>query len=830
MSEVGGLRDRYLDVIRDSVLDLPHLEDEVRIGYLLGLPPGADPDPEVLRDPFRSLATRYQRLLQERRAGRSTLGLGVGKLGTVPYADCGIPALDQVRAIVRTVAEEGLSGDLAICGVGRGGTAVFLRACLEAFGLGGRTMWLVDRFAAGSTSAESGLASGDVQADLHQVREAMDRFGLLDASTRFVQGELDASTVEAPAGPLSLLYLGPNLGADLVPVLSRLLGRMEPGGFVVVEGAGALVERRLRDVQERLGMEAQVDRVDSHVVRWQVGRSTRRTPSIEATSNIHRIPIIAPRGSGHVDLTVIVIVYNMKREAVRTLTSLTRAYQRGIDDLDYEVIVIDNGSAADQKLTAEGVASYGPEFRLVDMGPDAPGSPTPAMNHGLSLSRGDVVAFMVDGAHVLTPGVIRTALKGMEAHEPAVVAVQQWYVGPGQQSDAGVIGYDQAQEDLLFQGIRWPMDGYRLFDIGHFIGDRDWFDAVIESNCIFAPRSLYEQVGGVDDSFDMPSGGYVNLELWERLHAHPGVTPVTLLGEGTFHQFHGGITTNVQSEAERRSRIHAFRVHYEAMRGRALTGVTEPMQYIGAMGTKAAQRTRSRQPTLEEFLGHRDPVGGTEEDPVWMPEALKTIATEALWNQQTWRETTWLGLPVRRYPTDLQSAQEIITDVVPGAVVLVADDDGLAGRGMFVASVLDGLGGGKVVLVGPPGFEPPSHPRIEATEVGVDHPDFGASLGAHVDGTGVLAFVALGRAARVDRAFDAVAGFVEPGSYVVVENTILNGRPVVPDFGPGPHEAVAGILQRYEDFVPDARRERYGVTFNQGGYLARVRPPSSSGG
>ncbi len=613
-------------------------------------------------------------------------------------------------------------------------------------------------------------------------------------------------------------------------VLSRLLPRMEPGGFVIVEGAGPMVERRLAGVQRRLGMEAPLQRVDSNVVCWQVERSDRPAPPVETTSNIHRIPIIAPRDGDHIDLTVIVILYNMKREAARTLTSLTRAYQRGMDDLGYEVIVIDNGSAPDQKLTAEGVASYGPEFRLVDMGPDAPRSPTPAMNLGLRLSRGDVVAFMVDGAHVLTPGVISTALKGMDAHEPAVVAVQQWYVGPGQQSDAGVIGYDQEREDLLFQAIRWPRDGYRLFEIGHFIGDRDWFDAVLESNCIFAPRALYEQVGGVDDSFDMPSGGYVNLELWERLHAHPGVTPVTLLGEGTFHQFHGGITTNVQSEAERRSRIQAFRSHYEAMRGRPLTGVTDPMQYVGAMETKAARRTRSRQPTLEAFAAHRDPVSGTEEGPVWMADALKSAATEALWQEQTWRETTWLGLPMRRYPTDIQAAQEITSEVAPEVVVLVADDDGLAGRAAFAASVLDGLGRGRVVLVGPPGFEPPSHPRIEATEVGVDSPGFEASLASHVGGAGALAFIALGRPVRVVRAFDAVQRFVEPGSYIVVENTVLNGRPVVADFGPGPHEAVTGILERYDDFVPDVRRERYGVTFNRGGYLVRVHPPATAGG
>ena len=87
---------------------------------------------------------------------------------------------------------------------------------------------------------------------------------------------------------------------------------------------------------------------------------------------------------------------------------------------------------------------------------------------------------MIDGAHVLTPGVLRFGLAGLRTYAPAIVATQQWYVGPGQQGDAIDDGYDTAYEDRLFDTIDWPHDGYRLFDIGHFIGDRDWLDGVWE--------------------------------------------------------------------------------------------------------------------------------------------------------------------------------------------------------------------------------------------------------------------------------------------------------------------------------------------------------------
>lgn len=41
-------------------------------------------------------------------------------------------------------------------------------------------------------------------------------------------------------------------------------------------------------------------------------------------------------------LSVVVITHNMRREAERTLLSLSTAYQKGVEASEYEVIVIDN--------------------------------------------------------------------------------------------------------------------------------------------------------------------------------------------------------------------------------------------------------------------------------------------------------------------------------------------------------------------------------------------------------------------------------------------------------------------------------------------------------
>jgi cephalosporin hydroxylase len=67
----------------------------------------------------------------------------------------------------------------------------------------------------------------------------------------------------------------------------------------------------------------------------------------------------------------------------------------------------------------------------------------------------------------------------------------------------------------------------------------------------------------------------------------------------------------------------------------------------------------------------------------------------------------------------------------------------------------------------------------------------------------------------------AYAPLVRPGSYVIVEDTNLNGHPVERDHGSGPAEAAAEFLERNDAFVRDERRERLLLTFNPGGYLKK---------
>ena len=264
------------------------------------------------------------------------------------------------------------------------------------------------------------------------------------------------------------------------------------------------------------------------------------------------------------------------------------------------MLVIDNGSPEGTKLTDGMVSGFGSEFRLIDMGPDAPPSPVAALNRGIDACQGDMVALMIDGAHMLTPGVLSHAMAATRAYGPAMVTTQPFHLGPGQQGTTMGDGYNQDTEDGLLADIEWPSDGYRLFDIGVFQEDRDWFDPLWESNCLFVPKVNLQQSGGYDVRFDEPGGGFANLELYERCGTDPSLRHVTILGEGSFHQIHGGTTTNQASAEQRAALIEQYAERYRELKGRSFTGPRATVHYVGSIETNT-RRTKARPMTPQRL-------------------------------------------------------------------------------------------------------------------------------------------------------------------------------------------------------------------------------------
>lgn len=292
-------------------------------------------------------------------------------------------------------------------------------------------------------------------------------------------------------------------------------------------------------------------------------------------------------------LSVIVISYDMPREIPRTLRSLSRSYQVGAKDLAYEVLLIDNGSP--RPLDASIWTGIDVPVRLFHM-KNASSSPARAINFALQESKGEIICLMIDGAHILTPGVFRMALSGYKAFQNAVVAIRYFYLGMEAQTISIARGYDKLAEDNLLEKIQWPTDGYRLYEIGTPLPSGGslptWFNRMFESNCLFMKRAVFEALGGADERFDYPGGGFVNLDIFKRAVEFPGTTPVQIVGEGSFHQLHGGVTTNVH-EDERKARLDMYRAQYARIRSHDTLTADVPFIYMGHMPTPASNITAS---------------------------------------------------------------------------------------------------------------------------------------------------------------------------------------------------------------------------------------------
>ena len=262
-------------------------------------------------------------------------------------------------------------------------------------------------------------------------------------------------------------------------------------------------------------------------------------------------------------LSVVVIAYDMARELPRTLQTLSASFQRDIAAEDYEVIVVDNGSAtpADEALCRQLCPNA--VFHTLA---DAPPSPVAAINLGLGLARGALVGVCIDGARMFSPRLLATALDAARLHPRPVIGTLAFHLGQDVQSRSVANGYDQQVEDALLASVDWVADGYQLFSISVPASSSSlgWFTLPAETNALFLSREHWQSLGGYDPAFVAPGGGLVNLDTWARACADPGGRVILLLGEATFHQVHGGIATNSPV-----SKWKSFHDEYVRVRGTA---------------------------------------------------------------------------------------------------------------------------------------------------------------------------------------------------------------------------------------------------------------------
>jgi len=189
----------------------------------------------------------------------------------------------------------------------------------------------------------------------------------------------------------------------------------------------------------------------------------------------------------------------------------------------------------------------------------------------------------------------------------------------------------------------------------------------------------------------------------------------------------------------------------------------------------------------------------------------------------TIQDTYWFGVKTLKLPLDLWMYQELLFRLRPDLIIETGTAHG--GSALYLASICDLLGTGRVITIDiDADATRPVHPRITyRTGSSTDPVVVEEMRAAAADATTVMVIL------DSDHARDHVVGemraytpLVTVGSYCIVEDTHVNGNPILPEHGPGPKEAVESFLTTTDAFVVDRECEKFLMTFNRGGYLRRV--------
>ncbi len=194
------------------------------------------------------------------------------------------------------------------------------------------------------------------------------------------------------------------------------------------------------------------------------------------------------------------------------------------------------------------------------------------------------------------------------------------------------------------------------------------------------------------------------------------------------------------------------------------------------------------------------------------------------YDRAVWKDTFWLGVPALKCPLDLWVYQEVMFEVKPDIIIECGTYEG--GSAFFLASICDLLGRGRVITIDiEPGDARPKHKRVKYV-LGSSTAPRTLELARREVKPGNRVLIILDSDHSKENVLNEMrlyAPLVTSGSYLIVEDTNINGNPVYPEFGPGPMEAVSEFLSQNGDFEIDSSREKFLMGFNPRGWLRRVR-------
>lgn len=192
---------------------------------------------------------------------------------------------------------------------------------------------------------------------------------------------------------------------------------------------------------------------------------------------------------------------------------------------------------------------------------------------------------------------------------------------------------------------------------------------------------------------------------------------------------------------------------------------------------------------------------------------------------KVWADTYFLGKKVFKCPNDLWIYQELFWELKPDLIIECGTFHG--GSTLYYAKLLDIMElPGEIITIDVDEMpDMPVHKRITYLIGSSTASDIIEKVkSAAKDKKTVIVILDSDHSKdHVLKEMELYHGFVTPGSYLVVEDSNINGHPVYSGFGqgPGPMEAMEEFLPKHPEFETDKSKEKFLMSFNPNGYLKK---------
>lgn len=198
------------------------------------------------------------------------------------YADSmiGYKRLSNVQDCVIDVINKNIEGDLIETGVWRGGTVIFMRGILKAYGIVDRTVWAADSFEGlPHPDAEKYPADKDdkfytfdeLRVSLDIVKENFKKYGLLDEQVQFLKGWFKDTLPTALIKKLAVLRLDGDMYESTMDALLHLYPKLSEGGYLIIDDWGSVdgCRKAVEDYRKQMGITEQIIPIDEDGIFWQ---------------------------------------------------------------------------------------------------------------------------------------------------------------------------------------------------------------------------------------------------------------------------------------------------------------------------------------------------------------------------------------------------------------------------------------------------------------------------------------------------------------------------------------------------------------------------------